>query len=93
MYADIGTLRVANVQAKTSTTEMRMNCDMMQRGDIVLPYSPRPAPLYHDVKFDPFARPVREENRDGREHEIFWHGHRARNDRVREPWATRKEFK
>jgi len=56
-YADIGTLRVAHVQAKTSTTEMILNCDMMQRGDIVLPYSPRPAPLYHDVKFDPFAAP------------------------------------
>jgi len=56
-YADIGRLRVAHVQEKTSTAQLTMACDMMQRGDIVLPFSPRPAPPFHNVKFDPFAPP------------------------------------
>ena len=29
----------------------------MQRGDIVRPFVARPCPQFHDVKFDPFARP------------------------------------
>jgi hypothetical protein len=56
-YADIGRLRVVHVDAKTSTTQMDLGCTLMQRGDIVLPFMPRPAPQYHDVKFDPFAPP------------------------------------
>ncbi|MGD0907253.1 MAG: hypothetical protein ABSA96_06705 [Candidatus Acidiferrales bacterium] len=56
-YQDIGRLRVAHVQGKTSTAEMTLNCDMMQRGDIVLPFAPRLAPPFHAVKFDPFAAP------------------------------------
>ena len=54
-YADIGRLRVVNVQPKTSTAEMRMSCDLMQRGDIVRPFQARPSPAFHNVKFDPFA--------------------------------------
>jgi hypothetical protein len=57
MYADIGILRVVSVQGKTSTTEFRLACDMLQRGDIVRPFAPRPVPAYHAVKFDPFAPP------------------------------------
>jgi hypothetical protein len=56
-YADIGQLRVTHVQAKTSTAGLTLACDMMQRGDIVLPMSARPVPPYHDAKFDPFAPP------------------------------------
>lgn len=56
-YKDIGRLRVAHVQGKTSIAEMTLNCDMMQRGDIVLPFSPRPAPPFHEAKFDAFAAP------------------------------------
>jgi len=56
-YADIGRLRVVHVDAKTSTTEMDLSCDPMQRGDIVRPFAARPAPQFHDVKLDPFAAP------------------------------------
>jgi len=57
LYADIGILRVVNVQAKTATAELKLACDMMQRGDIVRPFTARPAPPYHAVKFNPFAPP------------------------------------
>ena len=56
-YADIGRLRVVHVDPKTSTTQMDVTCDLMQRGDIVRPFAARPAPQFHDVKFDPFAAP------------------------------------
>jgi hypothetical protein len=56
-YVDIGRLRIVNVQPKTSTAEMRLSCDMMQRGDIVRPFQPRPSPALHNVKFDIFAPP------------------------------------
>ena len=56
-YADIGVLRVVNVQGNTSTTEIKLSCDMMQRGDIIRPFTERPAPEFHDVKFDIFAPP------------------------------------
>src|SRR6266852_2619762 len=32
LYADIGILRVVTVQVKTATTELKLACDMMQRG-------------------------------------------------------------
>jgi hypothetical protein len=56
-YADIGRLRVIHVDPKTSTAEMNVTCDLMQRGDIVRPFAARPAPQFHDVKLDPFAAP------------------------------------
>jgi len=57
MYADIGVLRVVNVQAKTSTVEIKLACDMVQRGDIVRPFVARAVPEFHDAKFDAFAPP------------------------------------
>src|ERR1700674_1367796 len=56
-YADIGRLRVIQVYPKTSTAEMDVKCDLMQRGDLVRPFVARPAPQFHDVKFDPFVGP------------------------------------
>jgi hypothetical protein len=56
-YADIGQVRVIRVQAKTSIAELKLTCDLMQRGDIVRPLAARPAPAYHDMEFDPFAPP------------------------------------
>jgi len=56
-YADIGRLHVLHVDPKTSTAEMDVTCDLMQRGDIVRPFVARPAPQFHDVKLDPFAAP------------------------------------
>jgi hypothetical protein len=56
-YADIARLRVVHVDAKTSTTELAMGCELIQRGDIVRPFAARPAPQFHDVKLDPYAAP------------------------------------
>jgi len=57
-YADIGRLRVIRVQAKTSTAESTVSCDLMQRGDIIRPFQARPIPaLHNNLKFDPFAPP------------------------------------
>ena len=57
MYADIGRLRIKHVDAKTSTAEMSVSCDPVQRGDIVRPFAARPAPQFHNIKLDPFAPP------------------------------------
>ena len=56
-YADIGRLRVVHVDEKTSTAQLDVSCDLMQRGDIVRPFEARPAPQFHDMKLDPFAAP------------------------------------
>jgi hypothetical protein len=56
-YADIGRLRVVSVQQKTSTAEMGLTCDPMQRGDIVRPFQTRPSPTLHDAKLDLFTPP------------------------------------
>src|SRR5262249_25002814 len=57
MYVDVGRVRVVAVQAKTSTVQIRLGCDLMQRGDIVQPFAARPAPAYHESKLDIFAEP------------------------------------
>ncbi len=57
-YADIGRLVVAHVDEHTSTAQIEITCgDSIQRGDLVRPYVPRPAPQYHAMKLDPFAAP------------------------------------
>ncbi len=57
-YADLGRLRVASVQENTSTAEVVQSCAYIQRGDIVQPFTPRPAPPYKAAaKFDMFAPP------------------------------------
>jgi hypothetical protein len=56
-YADIGQLRVVHVEAKTSTAEVTLGCDLVQRGDLVRPFVARPVPQFRDVKLDPFAAP------------------------------------
>jgi hypothetical protein len=56
-YADIGRLRVVHVDAKTSTTELAVNCDAVQRGDLVRPFAVRPVPRFHNTKLDLFAAP------------------------------------
>lgn len=57
VYGDIGRVRVFNVLAKTSIATVTLSCDVMQRGDIVRPFTARPAPPYHEAKFDPYAPP------------------------------------
>jgi hypothetical protein len=54
-YADIGRLRVIHVDAKTSTAQIDVGCDLMERGDIVLRSAARPIPQFHDAKLDLFA--------------------------------------
>ncbi len=55
-YADMGRLRVVNVQPKVSIAEVVFACDYMQRGDVVRPFAERPVPPFKDsAKFDRFA--------------------------------------
>ncbi len=56
-YADIGRLRVVHVNEKTSIARSVLACDLMQRGDIVRPFTERPAPPFHAAQFDIFAAP------------------------------------
>jgi len=57
-YEDVGRIRVVHVDKDTSTAEIELFCDQMQRGDIIQPFSPRPAPNYKpDAKLDMFAAP------------------------------------
>jgi hypothetical protein len=58
-YADIGRIRVVHVDAETSTAEIILFCDQMQRGDIVVPFTARPAPSYKpEGQLDIFAPPT-----------------------------------
>ena len=55
-YLDAGQVKVVNVQPKVSVAQVIFSCDYMQRGDILVPYSDRPAPPYKDAAaFDHFA--------------------------------------
>jgi hypothetical protein len=56
LYADIGQLRVVNVQPKTSIAQVVFSCKDMQRGDIVRPFEERPTPPYKELgTFDHYA--------------------------------------
>jgi hypothetical protein len=55
-YADIGQLRVVNVQPKVSVAQVTFSCGYMQRGDIVRPFAEREAPQFKEAgAFDHFA--------------------------------------
>lgn len=57
-YEDEARLTVVNVQRDTSTAQIVFACGYVQRADIVLPFTPRPAPmLKSDENFDIFAPP------------------------------------
>jgi hypothetical protein len=57
-YADIGRIRVVNVQPNTSTAEIVYSCDYMQRGDVVEPFAERAAPSFKPAApLDLFAEP------------------------------------
>jgi hypothetical protein len=56
LYADLGQVKVVNVQPKTSIAEVTYSCNYMQRGDIIRPFEERPVPPYKDSgTFDHFA--------------------------------------
>ena len=62
IYADIGRIRVVHVDENTSTAQIDLFCEQMQRGDIVQPFAARPAPNYKPVaKLDIFAPATRKE--------------------------------
>jgi hypothetical protein len=55
-WADLGRVRVVNVQPKVSTAEVAFSCEYMQRGDIAVPFVERPAPRFREAStFDRFA--------------------------------------
>jgi len=57
-YADVGRIRVVNVQPTTSTAEIVYSCDFMLRGDIVQPFTERRAPSFKPAgNLDLFAPP------------------------------------
>jgi hypothetical protein len=55
-YADLGQLEVIKVQPNIAIAKVAMSCNLMQRGDIVLPFSERPAGPFKDAStFDSLA--------------------------------------
>jgi hypothetical protein len=56
-WADLGRLKVVHVGDKVSTALVESACDYIQRGDIILPFTERPAPaLKQNAQVvDPFA--------------------------------------
>jgi hypothetical protein len=55
-YLDTGEVEITTVQEKVSIGVIKYSCDYMQRGDIALPMTERPAPPYKSTeKFDRFA--------------------------------------
>jgi hypothetical protein len=58
LYEDIGKIRVVSVEAKTSVAIVETSCDIMQRGDFVVPFSERTPPVFKPGgKFDEYAPP------------------------------------
>jgi len=55
-YVDLGQVKVVKALPKVSIAQITFSCMPMQRGDIVLPYQPRPVGPFKDpAKFDIFA--------------------------------------
>jgi hypothetical protein len=55
-YRDLGQVKIVKVQPKVSVAQVTFSCGPMERGDILLPFQPRPAGPFKDAsKFDIFA--------------------------------------
>jgi hypothetical protein len=54
-WADLGRLRVVHVGPDVATAQIVYACDLMYRGDLVLPYAERPAPMMNTDPIDRFA--------------------------------------
>jgi hypothetical protein len=55
-YSDLGQLTVIKAEPNIAIAKVSMSCEFMQRGDIVLPYSERPAGPFKDPReFDSLA--------------------------------------
>jgi len=58
LWSDAGRLRVVVAQGDVSIAQIQNSCGYVQRGDIVLPFTERPAPpLKSENNFDRFAPP------------------------------------
>jgi len=58
VWADQGRLRVVVAQPDVSIAQVQNSCSYLQRGDVVLPFTERPAPpLKSESNFDRFAPP------------------------------------
>ncbi len=58
LWQDEGSLRVVVTQPNVSIAQVENSCDLIYRGDIVLPFAERPTPpLKPEDKFDRFAPP------------------------------------
>jgi hypothetical protein len=57
-YADLGQLEVIKVQPNIAIAKVSMSCNLMQRGDIVLPFSERPAGPFKDASAFDFLAPA-----------------------------------
>lgn len=56
VWEDEGRVRVISARQGVSIGQVENECDYLQRGDIVLPFTPRPAPpLKSEANFDRFA--------------------------------------
>ncbi len=55
-YLDLGQLEVIKVEPNIAIAKVTVSCDLMQRGDIVLPFAERPAGPYKEASaFDSLA--------------------------------------
>lgn len=58
IWEDEGRIRVVVAQPNVSIAQVTQSCELMQRGDIVVPFAERPAPPLKPVEqFDRFAPP------------------------------------
>jgi len=55
-YRDLGQVRIVKAEPKVSVAQVTFACGLMQRGDVLIPYQPRPVGPFKDpAKFDIFA--------------------------------------
>ena len=55
-YLDLGQVEVIKAEPNVAIAKVSMSCDLMQRGDIILPFAERPTGPYKDASaFDSFA--------------------------------------
>jgi len=55
-YLDLGQIEVIKAEPNVAIAKVAMSCDLMQRGDIILPFAERPTGPYKEASaFDSFA--------------------------------------
>ena len=75
LWADEGRVKIVELQNKTSVAVVEHQCDLIQRGDIALPFAPRPDLTLKPLgQFDRFAPP------DGKSMAMIITGKNFRNE-------------